>query len=142
MKKTSSSSGAKSNSPKVTMMSIPPDISIPNDAPAWAVALLAKTDSTISATITSTIKALLEPITKDIADLRKDKNELTKTVQRQKEIIDNLRDTTQVNKERLINLEMYSMRENIIITGIEDIGNETEDSLYDTAFNINRAIHW
>jgi len=117
------------------------------EAPAWAVNLQADTvdklkdyfkDEIVKATaqIQANITSLLKPIEDENISLRKVTNELTNKVTVQQGLIDYMRTNTGETRSRLIRLEAYSMRENLIITGLDEVKGETEDILYDSLIKL------
>ena len=73
--------------------------------------------------------------TENIA-LRKITTELTQKVTFQQDMLDYLGAKCKATTDRLIKLESYSMRENIIISGLDEEERETEDNLYDTLMEL------
>lgn len=113
-----------------------------SEPPAWAVALQSNADNEMKAFISEQMKssmetldahvsALLSPILEANQKLSRDVVQLTEKVDHQQALIKHMRASCDVTKERLIKLESYSMRENIIISGLDEPGQETDDTLYD-----------
>ena len=61
---------------------------------------------------------------------------LTHTVERQRGMIDYLSSCVRINKDRQVRLESYSMRENVIISGIAEEKGESASELYDAITNL------
>ena len=118
-------------------------VSLPEQQPAWAVALR----SDITATIKAEIKEMVQDFTEqlktkidevhdtvksvsaDYTKLETKYTELQKTVQSQKSQIDHLTTMCTESRDRVIKMESYSMRENLIFSGFAEVPNETEDMI-------------
>ena len=105
--------------------------------PAWAVSLQHNIDSLkvnmdeATTSFEKKISSLLEPVTSETLQLRETVSELTKIVHTQQSQIGYLRSKHKATTDRLIKLESYSMRENLIFSGLEEIPGETEEALRD-----------
>jgi ribA/ribD-fused uncharacterized protein len=110
-------------------------------APAWAKALNDETIATVKAEIANIDQKftdLLKPIIEENTSLRRDVTAMSEDVDRlrqkvllQQGMIDHLRSSAKSNRDRQIRMESYSMRENIIISGMVESSNETEADLRD-----------
>ena len=120
--------------------------SVDSEQPAWAKSLMdgiTKLDEKIVA-LDDRFTNLLKPIQAENISLRTDLtslsdkvSDLTNIVKRQQGEIAYLRSSTTANRSRLIRMECYSMRENIIISGLSDPGNdEDEQTLRNTVCDL------
>ena len=101
--------------------------------PAWAVTiqddlsfLKGKIDS-----IPADIAAILEPIKSENIKLSEKVHDLEDKVRDQQCDSTYLKSKCQSTSDRLIRMEAYSMRENLVLTGIEESEDESESSLID-----------
>lgn len=125
-------------------------------APAWAKALHNQTIAMVKSEITAAVDRidekfanLLKPIQKENVNLRSDVKELQDDVNRLREqmltqqgMISYLNTCVKVNQERQIRMESYSMRENIVISGIDESRDESEAVLHDklrTLFSVDMS---
>ena len=106
--------------------------------PAWAVTiqddlsfLKGKIDS-----IPADIAAILEPIKSENIKLSEKVHDLEDKVRDQQCDITYLKSKCQSTSDRLIRMEAYSMRENLVLTGIEESEDESESSLIDKLMDI------
>ena len=110
--------------------------------PAWAVSLQQEIRAihvkldTVTDVIEVKIKSLLEPIQTENSKLNDKVSDLTQQVSDQQHQINSLRVKCKSTTDRLIKLEAYSMRENIIISGIPEIRGENDQSLRTTLCTI------
>ena len=114
-------------------------------APDWAKALQDETVTVLKLEITAAVDKLdnkftniRKPIKAENVKLRKDITSLTETVAKLSNqialhngMVGYLRARNKSNRDRQIRMESYSMRENIIISGMAESSVETESDLYE-----------
>ena len=79
-----------------------------------------------------------EHLRRDVTTLSDDVESLKQTVALQQGMIDYLRSSSRANRDRHIRTESYSMRENVIISGIQETRGEAEPDPRDTMMELFR----
>jgi uncharacterized phage infection (PIP) family protein YhgE len=120
--------------------------SVDSDQPAWIKTLMdgiTKLDEKIDGlddrftNLLKSIQAENTSLRTDLTSLSDKLSNLTNIVKRQQGEIDYLHSSTTSNRSRLIRMECYSMRENVILSGISDPGNdEDEQTLRNTVCHL------
>ena len=116
--------------------------SIEAAVPAWTAKLQQEIASLnnkldkVTVNIEDKITKLIEPVSSVNCVLQESVNHLTQKVRVQQSQIDYLRTKCTATTDRIIKLEMYSMRENLIFTGLDESPGETEDSIRDSLMTI------
>lgn len=121
-----------------------------SDQPAWAKTIMdgiSKLDEKIDA-LDDRFTNLLKPIQAENLSLRTDLtslsdklSDLSDIVKRQQGEIDYLRSSTTSNRSRQIRMECYSMRDNVILSGVSDPGNdEDEQTLRNTVCDLFSSV--